>query len=67
MSQTKTFFALLLAMALVLAACGGGGASVQSSTVSQGQELIDLKRAYDEGVLTVEEYESAKKRILKGD
>ncbi|CAB5079361.1 hypothetical protein D3OALGA1CA_1544 [Olavius algarvensis associated proteobacterium Delta 3] len=30
-----------------------------------GQELIDVKKAFDEGVITEREYERAKKDILK--
>jgi len=31
---------------------------------TQGQQLIDLKKAHDEGALTDAEYESAKARVL---
>jgi len=30
-----------------------------------GQELLDLKKAYDEGVITEREYERAKKDIMR--
>jgi len=58
--------ALLLAAFLVVG-CGGGGAKVQSSTTTttMGQELTDLKKAYDDGTITESQYEKAKAKILK--
>ena len=61
---------LLLAPALVLsmlvtAGCSGGDTSVQAQTTTMGQELTDLKKAYDAGVITEKEYEKSKKKILK--
>jgi NitT/TauT family transport system substrate-binding protein len=41
MSQTKTFFALLLAMALVLAACGGGGEAEPDTSGSSVPTELD--------------------------
>lgn len=46
----------------VLIACGGGGATVNS--VTQGQELLDLKKALDQGVITQEEYNDTKEKIM---
>ena len=45
--------------------CGGGGASVQQSTVSLGQQLEDLQAAREKGIITEKEYEKAKKELLK--
>ncbi len=65
---------LIISPVLVLAAflsvgCGGGGAKVEASTTTttttMGQELTDLKKAYDEGTITKEQYEKAKGKILK--
>ena len=54
---------LALAAALI-AGCGGGDSSVQASTTTMAQELADLKKAYDEGIITEKEYEKSKKNIL---
>jgi hypothetical protein len=54
--------ATVIALSLTLAACGSS-TTVQSET--QGQQLIDLKEAYDTGVITEKEYNATKKKILK--
>jgi len=55
-----------LSSLLMLAACGGGGAdsTVNNTTVSKGQALIDLKKAYDSGAMSEREYEKERDRIL---
>ena len=47
--------------------CRGGSANVKTttSTVSIGQQLIDLKKAYDTGAMTQDQYKQAKSRIIK--
>lgn len=61
-------FALVLAsvMAIALTGCGGGGANVRSevTTVSKGQQLIDLKKALGDGAITQDEYDKEKSKIL---
>ncbi len=62
--------AVCLCLTLVLAqGCGGGGATstTNAKTTTTGQELIDLQKAYDQGVITTKQYEEQKKKILKGD
>ena len=59
---------LMMVFAVALTACGGGGAhsttAVRNTTVSKGQELIDLKNALDQGALTQREYERQRQQIL---
>ena len=49
-----------------LTACGGGGAHVRSevTTVSKGQQLIDLKKALADDAITQDEYDKEKSKIL---
>ncbi len=58
----------LIVAAMALAGCGGGGAEsethVTNTTVSKGQQLIDLKAAYDAQTITASEYADERQRIL---
>ena len=62
----------LLVMVIVLgigfAGCRGGGkAQVQSTTTTTtlGQELMDLQKAYEQGIITEKEYKETKEKIIK--
>ena len=61
---TLTVFTLTV---LLTACCGGGKETVvvpADSKATAGQELQDLKAAHNQGAITDEEFEKAKKRIL---
>lgn len=58
-------YILMLLAVFSLTGCGGGGAKMEARTTTTGQELVDLDKAYKEGLLTEKEYESQKKAILK--
>ncbi len=61
--QAKLILSLL--MVLTLTACGGGGAEIQSTTTTMGQELMDLNESYKQGILTKDEYDDAKESIME--
>lgn len=67
-SASKKLVLLALSGMLIVGvtACSGGGADVQShiTTTTVGQQLIDLKKAYDSGAMTQQEYEQQRKKIL---
>jgi hypothetical protein len=45
--------------------CGGGGSEVRARQSTIGQELIDLDKAYKDGIITEKEYKKSKERVLK--
>jgi hypothetical protein len=57
--------ATVIAMVLSVSACGGSTTTVKQ-TETQGKQLMDLKEAKDQGVITEKEYEKTKKKILSG-
>lgn len=61
---------LVLALAMGLAAgCGASSSKTvqETRTTTKGQELLDLKKAYDQGVISEKEYEKSKKKIMDKD
>jgi hypothetical protein len=52
----------------MLGGCGGGGADVQSNihTQTEGQQLMDLKKALDAGAISKDEYDRMRVRIIEG-
>jgi hypothetical protein len=57
---------VMVAMTVALAGCGGGGAKVHSevTTVTTGQQLIDLKNALDSGAMSKDEYDRERRKVL---
>ena len=55
---------IVLMVGTTFLGCGGGGAKVQQSTTTVGQELIDLEKAHKEGIITEKQYNDQKKKIL---
>jgi hypothetical protein len=43
----------------------GGGKEVTSARPTRGQELVDLKKAKDQGAISQEEYDAKRKQILE--
>lgn len=64
-STLTVFVPAILVATLLIAGCGGGDTSVQAQTTTMGQELTDLKKAYDAGVINEKEYDRSKKKILE--
>ncbi len=58
---------VLLAAVLVfgLAGCGSNDVVQAPLKVSVGQQLIDLKHAYDTGAMTEREYDNQRKQLIK--
>ena len=49
-------------------ACGGGGNSTTTGqTVTIGEQLASLEKAYAEGLVTEKEYKQQRKKILDGE
>ena len=62
----KLALAMLLVGSVTFVGCGGGAeVNHHMSTVSQGQELEDLKKALDQGAIDQANYEKLQKKILK--
>jgi len=54
-----------LVLAVFLCGCVAGIGTETTKLPSVGQELIDLKKARDEGAINDEEYVDLKKKIMK--
>ena len=71
--KKRLSFLILASILLVIfltGCCGGGGktkvVAETTKVTTTGQELQDLQKAKDKGAITEKEYETAKKKILKG-
>ncbi len=48
-----------------ITACGGNKTVQNTTTQTYGQEMLDLKKAFDEGAITEKEYNDTKKALNK--
>ena len=65
MSFVRIFIVfIMLTIGAGFIGCGGGGADIKASNTTVGQELMDLEKAYKEGIITEKEYKKTKKQIL---
>lgn len=69
---TKSVWVLVAVLALsclLIGACGGGGSrpvqNTTTTTTTKGGELLDLKKAFDEGIISQREYDRQRKVILE--
>ena len=65
--QIRRALAACAVVLLLICGCRGGSANVKTttSTVSIGQQLIDLKKAYDSGAMSQDQYNKAKSKLIK--
>lgn len=65
MTPTRLVAAIVLS-ALIAGACGSSTrVDSETHTTTVGQELLDLQRAFETGVIDEDEYRRAKKDILR--
>lgn len=63
----KACLALICSVALIsVSACSGGGAEIRSeiTTTTKGQQLLDLKKAFDAGAMSQDEYERERLKVI---
>jgi hypothetical protein len=70
MRKIRILALLLVVLVCVnFAACDRGKTEVKSEpstvTTTLGQELLDLDKAYKDGIITQKEYEKTKKRLIE--
>lgn len=60
----RSFALFLLSSTLILGGCLAVGGSRTNNLPTVGQQLTDLKIAYDQGTMSEEEYDKARKAFL---
>ena len=55
----------VVTLGLSLGGCGSSTKTTVTTTETQGQELLDLKEAYEKGAITEQEYHRTKNEILE--
>lgn len=58
---------MVIVLGIGFAGCRGGKAQVEATatTTTLGQELMDLQKAYEKGIITEKEYKEAKKKLIE--
>jgi hypothetical protein len=67
MTRMSRFLVALVvsAAALMLPACAGGSTTSNIDTQTEGQRLLDLRKALDEGAISQDEYDRERREILR--
>jgi len=60
----QTLATLFLFISLLITGCSSGDTTVEHQQVTYGQQLIDLKSAYDKNLITEREYNKARNAIV---
>ena len=64
--KVAVFSIILAGSSVVFSGCGGGGVTYQSTgNKTLGQELEDLQASYDKGIITKNQYDEIKKKLIK--
>ncbi len=63
--QAALFVALLAGTLSTGAGCGGGKVMQTTSSKTLGEELQDLQESYDKGIITKQQYDDTKKKLIK--
>ena len=63
MAMKTAVVATMIACTLALGGCGGTEVK-ETTTVSKGQELTDLKQALDSGAINQKEYDRMRQQII---
>lgn len=56
---------LVSLLVLALSGCGGGSTTIRANAQSCGQELSDLKSAFDQGAVTEAEYRRLREATIR--
>ena len=63
--KALTLLLIFASLFVIFTSCGGGGAKVQQNSQTLGQELIDLDKAYKDGIISEKQYNDSKKALIK--
>jgi len=63
-AEMRALMVAAIIAAALAAGCGGEKVEHRGTTATTGKQLMDLQKAYEAGVISKDEYEQARKRIL---